>query len=80
MAPMKAREFVERFGWAEATRIAQAAGTTREYFYQVATGRRNASPSLAMRLVHASGGRLDFMALVLSTPARASSAALDGSP
>jgi hypothetical protein len=69
---MDAKTFIETHGWDEAVRVAKAAGTTREYFYQIANGFRNASPPLAQRLVEASDGRLDLMTLIMATEDRRS--------
>ena len=60
---MDAKRFICEFGWEEAERIAKEAGTTREYFSQIAHGHRNASVPLAKRLVAASAGRLTLTGL-----------------
>jgi hypothetical protein len=67
---MDAKTFIQTYGWEEAVRVAKAAGTTREYFYQISAGFRNASPPLAQRLVEASEGRLDMMPLMMATEDR----------
>lgn len=61
---MDGKTFIDEYGWAEAERVANDAGTNRAYFSQIANGHRNASLALAERLVAASGGRLDLMALM----------------
>lgn len=70
---MNAQQFLDLYGWKRAERVAADAGTTRAYFWQVATGRRNASPALAVRIVRASGGEIDFHSLVWSTAERRAS-------
>jgi hypothetical protein len=70
---MDAKKFIDQYGWDEAISVAKAAGTTREYFYQIANGFRNASPPLAQRLVAASDGRLDLMTLIMATQDRKAS-------
>ena len=61
---MNAREFLDKFGGAEAEQVAVAAGTNLPYFEQLACGARRPSFELAERLVAASGGRLDVLALL----------------
>lgn len=61
---MDANTFIEKFGWAEAERVAKAAGTNRAYFGQIARGHRRPSVKLAQKLVDASEGILDFVALL----------------
>lgn len=61
---MDARDFIDQYGWPEAERVAEAAGTNRAYFSQIANGHRNASLQLAERLVAASASRLDLLALM----------------
>lgn len=67
---MDAKTFIDTYGRDEAERVAKAAGTNREYFNQLASGSRNPSLKLAEKLVAASEGRLDLMALLRSTPDR----------
>ena len=47
--------------------VAAKAGTTFDYFKQIALGNRRPSVSLAEKLVSASGGRLDFVSLLTFT-------------
>ena len=61
---MDAKDFLARYGRAEAQIVADRAGTNYRYFYQLATGKRRASVELAERLVVASGGRMDQMAIL----------------
>lgn len=67
---MDAKTFIDEFGRPEAQRIAEKAGTNLAYFSHIAAGRRNASISLAERLVLASDGRLDLLSLMKATPNR----------
>lgn len=67
---MNAREFLDRFGRDEAERIARAAGTNLPYFEQLACCARRPSIDLADRLVEASDGRLDTLALLRAKRAR----------
>ena len=67
---MDAKTFIKEFGWPEATRVAEAAGTNRANFAHIAAGRTNASIKLAEKLVAASDGRLDLLSLMKSTPDR----------
>ena len=61
---MNVKQFVELVGWAEAERVAIAAGTNRAYLSQLAGGHRNPSTDMALRLVKASDGRMDLVALL----------------
>lgn len=61
---MNAKDFLARYGRAEAKSVAALAGTNYRYFYQLATGKRRASVDLAQRLVEASGGRMDQMMIL----------------
>ena len=70
MKKYKPKEYINKFGVEKATEVAIQAGTTYQYLNQVALGFRNASPKLAKRLIEASGGRIDFEALVLAREAR----------
>lgn len=72
---MDAMTFIKETSIDEARRIAEVAGTTYNYFYQIARGDRNASTKLAKKLVAASGGRLDLMSLMTATESKADSAA-----
>ena len=61
---MNAKEFLARYGRAEAKSVAEVAGTNYRYFYQLAVGKRRASVELAQRLAVASEGRMDQMAIL----------------
>lgn len=61
---MDANSFLKKFGKDEAGRVAEAAGTTYLYFYQIALGHRRPSVDLATRLESESGGRMEFAALL----------------
>ena len=67
---MDAMDFISEVGIPEATGVAKRAGTTYNYFYQIACGHRNASVMLAGRLVSESGSKLDLLSLMQSTPER----------
>lgn len=68
---MNAREFVDKFGWEEAERVALLAGTTRAYFAQLAGGHRRPRLSLAEQLSIASDGRLAVLDLLTYQKPRA---------
>ncbi len=72
---MNAKQFLETYGWERAEEVAIAAGTNRAYFSHIAHGHRNASLALAERLVKASGGELDLLALMKATQSRKEAAA-----
>jgi transcriptional regulator with XRE-family HTH domain len=61
---MNARDYLKKHGWKAAEDIAIKAGTTKEYFSQLAYGHRRPSVGLAERLVIASSGKLDFVLLL----------------
>jgi len=61
---MDAKTFFDKFGRDEAKRIAEEAGTTIEYFSQIAHGHRRPSVKLAKKLVTSSANRLSFLALL----------------
>lgn len=63
---MDALQFLRHEGSAEATRVAERAGTNFAYFRQIAHGHRRPSVDLAQRLVEASDHRLEFTALLLA--------------
>lgn len=63
---MNARQYIDKHGKDRAEQVAKAAGTNLAYFGQIASGIRRPSVSLAQRLVGASGGELDFVALLTS--------------
>ena len=63
---MDAKQFLDQFGREDAQRVAESAGTSFGYFYQIALGHRRPSVELAERLVEASESRLDFVALLRS--------------
>jgi hypothetical protein len=67
---MDARSFRDSVPLAVLRRVVERAGTTVNYFDQLACGSRRPSPDLAMRLVEASRAyskraRLDLQALLL---------------
>jgi len=66
---MNAKQFLDEFGKVEAERIAIKAGTNWAYFSQIAYGHRRPSAKLAKAMVEASGGRMDFEALLLAEAA-----------
>lgn len=68
---MNAREFLDEFGSSAAERVAVAAGTNLPYFEQLACGARRPSFELAERLVAASDGKLDVLALLRAKAERA---------
>lgn len=72
---MDAKTFIDEFGRDEAKRIAECAGTTIEYFSQIAHGHRRPSVKLAKRLVISSANRLSFLALLDSISAEQKEAA-----
>jgi hypothetical protein len=61
---MNAREFLKEFGSEEASRVALLADSNIDYFRQLACGARRPSFELAERLVAASNGKLDILALM----------------
>jgi hypothetical protein len=63
---MDAHEFLKVHGSPEAESVAIRAGTNLNYFRQLACGARRPSVDLALRLVEASGHRLDFNKLLLA--------------
>ena len=63
---MDAKTFIKVHGRERAKQVAEAAGTSFEYFGQMASGRRRPSVKLAQKLVDASNGELDFVALLTS--------------
>lgn len=69
-ALMDAQTFKNTYGVDEARRVAEKAGTTLNYFTQIACGSRNASTDLALKLVEASDDRLDLVALMTSVQRR----------
>ena len=61
---MDAYTFIQKFGADEAELVARTAGTSLVYIKQLASRHRYPSRNLAMRLVSASAGRLDFASLM----------------
>lgn len=61
---MDLKQFIEEHGRDEARRVAEKAGTIWQYVYQCAEGYRRPSVELAKRLVDASDGRLDLLAML----------------
>ncbi len=61
---MDAKTFFEKHGRDESRAVAVAAGTNYAYFYQFVTGARRPSLELAKKLVEASDGRLELLALL----------------
>lgn len=55
---MNARQYLDKYGRAEAEKVAEAAGTNFAYFYQIAIGFRNPSPKMAKALQKASKGKI----------------------
>jgi len=66
---MDAQAFRDCYGRKKAESIAKKAGTTYEYFCQIARGDRTPSRKLALRLIDASGHELDFVSLLTSKKA-----------
>lgn len=66
---MNAREYLDKHGKERAEAVAKAAGTNLAYFCQIAAGIRRPSVNLAQRLVKASKGELEFVALLTSKAA-----------
>lgn len=64
---MNAREYIEKHGKQKAEAVAKSAGTNLAYFSQIAAGVRRPSVNLAQRLVEASDGELEFVALLTSS-------------
>lgn len=63
---MDAMTYIKDVGIPQAREIAQNAGTTYEYLYQIACGHRNAGTELALKLADESGGKLDAISLMTS--------------
>ncbi|MEE4107763.1 MAG: transcriptional regulator [Halieaceae bacterium] len=61
---MDLKEFIESCGRDEAKLVAEKAGTIWQYVYQCAEGYRRPSVELAQKLVDASDGRLDLLAIL----------------
>ena len=61
---MDAKTYIQEQGRESAKEVAEAAGTTFEYFNQIAYGHRRPSVKLAQKLVSASSGKLEFVALL----------------
>ena len=61
---MNAKQYREKFGKLGCQALAEAAGTNYDYFYQIAIGHRRPSVELAQRLVEASDGQLELIALL----------------
>lgn len=61
---MDAREFLDTYGFEEARRVAESAGTNFAYFWQLANGYRFPSRDLAVKLEKASDGRMSRVALI----------------
>ncbi len=68
---MDARTFIDTHP-EDVEALVKTAGTSKAYFHHIANNYRNASLPLAQRLVEASGGRLDLLSLMSSTPDRQS--------
>ena len=63
---MNAKEFYDEYRREECKRVAEAAGTTLEYFLQFVYRQRRPGYELAKKLVQASDNRLDLTALMES--------------
>lgn len=61
---MNAKLFKEIYGVERCKQVADTAGTNYEYFRQIASNHRRPSPELALKLVEASNGELDFASLL----------------
>jgi transcriptional regulator with XRE-family HTH domain len=61
---MNAKQYREKFGKLGCEALAEAAGTSYAYVYQIAIGHRRPSVELAQRLVEASNGQLDLISLL----------------
>ena len=64
MVLMNARKFLDLYGRERAKEVALSAGTTWQYFYQIANRWRRPSAKLAVRLSKASNGELTLIDLV----------------
>lgn len=71
---MDAKKYLDLYGKDKATEVAIKAGTTWQYFYQIARGDRRPSVEMAQKLVEASGSELGLMAM-LTAPKKESTAA-----
>jgi DNA-directed RNA polymerase subunit F len=65
---MDAKKYIQEFGRDKAKEVSESAGTTIEYFSQIAYGHRRPSVKLANRLVKASEEQLDFVSLLNAKP------------
>lgn len=61
---MDAKTYIQEQGRESAKKVAEDAGTTFEYFNQIAYGHRRPSIKLAQKLVASSNGKLEFVALL----------------
>lgn len=66
---MNAKEYLDKFGKDRCTEICRVAGTSYAYFNQIAYGHRRPSVDLAQKLVDASDGELDLLALLTNKKA-----------
>lgn len=67
---MNALDYLKRYGWKKAEKVAVSAGTTPAYFRQVAYGHRRPSYELARKLVEASKNKLDVLSLLKTKEAK----------
>lgn len=61
---MNAEQFLNIYGRERAKQVAADAGTTWQYFYQIANRWRRPSAKLAMKLAKSSGGEMTVSDLV----------------
>lgn len=64
---MDAKNYLLKNGRDKAKQVAESAGTTIDYFNQLASGNRRPSVKLANQLVKCSDGEMDFVSLLNST-------------
>jgi len=58
------KQFIKEYGREEGQKLAEKAGTSWPYIYQCANGYRRPSVEMATKLVEASDGRLDLLAML----------------
>lgn len=58
------KQYIDQYGREEGKALAERAGTIWQYVYQCANGYRRPSVEKAKRLVEASGGKLDLLAML----------------
>ena len=61
---MDAKTYLDKYGKEKAKTVAEGAGTTIEYFQQIASGNRRPSVKLTKKLIESSENELDFVSLL----------------